>query len=161
MRTLFSDGSGRERAEDRSIELRDLESPVRRSLSIRWLIVCGMLLVAAIATGTAITVSNFRERALTNRERELENTVLLLARHFDRQLHDFDAIQNDVVRRIERSGVASVEEFRRQVSRERVHANLRGLVDGLSDTGGIHVFDANGQLINSSQSWPVSSLTIA
>jgi hypothetical protein len=31
---------------------------------------------------------NFRERALHNSERELENTVLLLARHFDQQLED-------------------------------------------------------------------------
>jgi diguanylate cyclase (GGDEF)-like protein len=128
---------------------------------LNWLIVVGVLLIASLVVGTAITVSNFRERALTNRERELENTVLLLARHFDRQLHDFEAIQNDVVRRIERSGVASPEEFRRQVSGERFHANLRGLADGLSDVAGIHVFDANGQLINSSQSWPVAAANIA
>ena len=128
---------------------------------LNWLIVVGVLLIATIVIGTAITVLNFRERALTNRERELENTVLLLARHFDRQLHDFEAIQNDVVRRIERSGVALQEEFRRQVSTERFHANLRRLADGLSDAAGIHVFDANGQLINSSQSWPVAAVNIA
>jgi diguanylate cyclase (GGDEF)-like protein len=128
---------------------------------LNWLIVVGVLLIASIVVGTAITVLNFRERALNNSERELENTVLLLARHFDRQLHDFEAIQNDVVRRIERSGVASPEEFRRQVSTERFHANLRGLADGLSDVAGIDVFDANGQLINSSQSWPVAAVNIA
>jgi diguanylate cyclase (GGDEF)-like protein len=128
---------------------------------LNWLIVVGVLLIASIVVGTAITVLNFRERALNNRERELENTVLLLSRHFDRQLHDFEAVQNDVVRRIERSGVASPEEFRRQVSTERFHANLTGLADGLSEVAGIHVFDANGQLINSSQSWPVAAVNIA
>src|SRR6202043_3081884 len=70
-------------------------------------------------------------------------------------------VQRDVVRRIERSGVASPEEFRRQVSGERFHANLRGLSDGLSEVRSIHVFDANGQLINSSQSWPVAAVNIA
>jgi diguanylate cyclase (GGDEF)-like protein len=128
---------------------------------LNWLIVVGVLLIASIVVGTAITVLNFRERALNNSERELENTVLLLARHFDRELHEFEAVQRDVVRRIERSGVASPEEFRRQVSDERFHANLRGLADGLSDVAGIHVFDANGQLINSSQSWPVAAVNIA
>src|SRR5450432_628152 len=128
---------------------------------LNWLIVVGVLLIASIVVGTAITVLNFRERALNNSERELENNVLLLARHFDRQLHDFEAIQRDVVRRIERSGVASPEEFRRQVSGERFHADLRGLVDGLSDVAGIHVFDDNGQMINSSQSWPVPATSIA
>jgi len=74
---------------------------------LNWLIVVGVLLIASIVVGTAITVLNFRERALNNSERELENTVLLLARHFDRELHEFEAVQRDVVRRIERSGVAS------------------------------------------------------
>ncbi len=147
-----------ERSGGNSISYR---SAFDRRNPLNWLIVVGVLLIASIVVGTAITVLNFRERALTNRERELENTVLLLARHFDRQLHDFEAIQNDVVRRIERSGVASPEEFRRQVSTERFHANLRGLADGLSDVAGIHVFDANGQLINSSQSWPVAAVNIA
>jgi diguanylate cyclase (GGDEF)-like protein len=128
---------------------------------LNWLIVVGVLLIASIVVGTAVTVLNFRERALNNSERELENTVLLLARHFDRELHEFEAVQSDVVRRIERSGVASPEEFRRQVSGERFHANLRGLADGLSEVAGIHVFDANGQLINSSQSWPVAAVNIA
>ncbi len=122
---------------------------------LNWLIIGGVLLIASVVVGTAIIVLDFRERALNNSERELENTVLLLARHFDRQLHDFEAIQNDVVRRIERSGVASPEEFRRQVSGERFHANLKGLADGVSDVAAIHVFDSRGQLINSSQSWPV------
>src|ERR1700682_856456 len=118
-----------ERSGANSISYRARSAFDRRN-PLNWLAVVGVLLIATIVIGTAITVLNFRERALTNRERELENTVLLLARHFDRQLHDFDAIQNDVVRRIERSGVASVEEFRRQVSSERFHANLRGWPTG-------------------------------
>lgn len=68
-------------------------SPVRRS-PIHWLILCGVLLIAAIVVGTAVMVGNFRERALSSSERELENTVLLLARHFDQQLEDAEVIQN-------------------------------------------------------------------
>ena len=37
-------------------------------------------------------VGEFRERALSNSERELENTVLLLARHFDQQFEDSDIV---------------------------------------------------------------------
>ena len=32
-----------------------------------------------------MAVGEFRERTLANRERELENTVQLIARHFDQQ----------------------------------------------------------------------------
>jgi diguanylate cyclase (GGDEF)-like protein len=128
---------------------------------LNWLIVVGVLLIASIVVGTAVTVLNFRERALNNSERELENTVLLLARHFDRELHDFEAVQKDVVRRIERSGVASPDDFRRRMSGAAFHSSLQEVADALSDVAAINVFDANGQLINSSHYWPVPTINIA
>jgi diguanylate cyclase (GGDEF)-like protein len=138
-----------------------VRSAFDRRNPLNWLILGGVLLIASVVVGTAIMVLDFRERALNNTERELENTVLLLARHFDRELHDFEAVQRDVVRRIERSGVASPEAFRQQMSGEEVHKNLQGVTDGLSDVAGINVFDVNGQLINSSQLWPVPAVNIA
>jgi diguanylate cyclase (GGDEF)-like protein len=127
---------------------------------LNWLILGAVLLIASIVVGTAITVLNFRERALNNSQRELENTVLLLARHFDRELHEFEAVQRDVVRRIERL-VASPEDFRRQMSGEEFHTRLQAVAAASSDAAGINVFDANGQLINSSLSWPAPAFNIA
>jgi diguanylate cyclase (GGDEF)-like protein len=126
---------------------------------LNWLILGGVLLIATIIAGTAFTVLNFRERALNNSERELENTVLLLARHFDRELHDFEAIQSDVVGRMEASGIDSPEAFRHQMSSESFHAALQGAIG--ADLAGINVFDAKGQLINSSKSWPAPDINIA
>ena len=137
-----------------------IATSIRRD-PVRWLVLCGCLLIASIVVGTAITVLSFRERALDNGKRELENTVLLLARHFDRELHDFEAIQSNVVRRIELLGITSPETFTRQMSGEEFHRNLQGAVGALSDVAGINVFDANGELINSSQSWPVPAISIA
>ena len=54
------------------------------------LILGGILLIAAIAIGTSFTIVSFRQRALLNSERELQNTVLLLTRHFDRELGYFE-----------------------------------------------------------------------
>ena len=71
---------------------------------IRWLIVGGAFLILAITIGTTIMAGNFRERALNSSERELENTVLLLARHFDQQLDDFGAIQKDLIAYMQSSG---------------------------------------------------------
>ncbi len=69
---------------------------VRRG-PIRWLVLCGILLIAMIAGGTAIMVGSFRDRAILNNNRELENTLLLLARHFDQQIEDGQVIQKDVL----------------------------------------------------------------
>ena len=55
---------------------------------VLWLTLCGALLVTAILAGTIMMVGEFRERALSNSVRELENTVLLLTRHFDQQFED-------------------------------------------------------------------------
>src|SRR3979411_1914708 len=94
---------------------------------LNWLIVGGVLLIASIVIGTAITVMSFRQRALENRGRELENTVLLLARHFDRELQNFEAVQRALVRRTEDTGVASPDAFRRRLSTEDSHKNLDAL----------------------------------
>ena len=71
---------------------------------VLWLILCGGLLVAAIIVGTAVMVGEFRERALSNSERELENTVLLLTRHFDQQFEDSEIIANDLISQMQFSG---------------------------------------------------------
>ncbi len=133
----------------------DLRNP------LNWFILGGVMLIASIVIGTAIVVLDFRERALNNRERELENTALLLARHFDRELNDFDAVQRDVVRRMGILKITTPEAFRRLMSSEEVHANLQPVAGALTDVAGVNVFDANGQLVNSSRFWPVPDLSIS
>ena len=81
-----------------------------------WFILCGGLLVTAIILGTPVMVGEFRERALSNSERELENTVLLLNRHFDQQFEDSNFIVNNLISQMQISGIASPELFRSQMS---------------------------------------------
>ncbi len=45
-----------------------------------------------------MAISHFRDRALASTARELNNTILLLTRHFDLQFQDIQAMQADVVR---------------------------------------------------------------
>ena len=132
-----------------------------RSGPIRWLIFGGMLLIAAITIGATIMADNFRERALNSRERELENTVLLLARHFDQQLRDFGTIQEDLVAYVQSAGIETGEQFRRRMSSPDTHAMLRAKIGGLSYVGGVNLFDSDGVLINSSSAWPVPAISVA
>ena len=131
-----------------------------RSGPIRWLVAGGALLIAAITVGTTIMAGNFRERALLSRERELENTVLLLARHFDHQLGDFTVIQKDVVTQIEHAGLTA-SEVSEQLATLEWHETLRAKVGAYSDVAGVNVFDSEGVLINSSETWPVPDVKIA
>jgi diguanylate cyclase (GGDEF)-like protein len=127
---------------------------------IRWLIGGGAFMIAAIAIGTTIMVDNFRERALSSNQRELENTVQLLTRHFDQQLEDFTIILNDIATRIRSGGVTS-EWFKHQLSTQDWHEELRTEVSAYSDAASINLFDANGILINSSELWPVPDVNIS
>src|ERR1700727_287725 len=83
---------------------------------LRGHILCGALLIATIAVGTAMMVGNFRERALSTSERELENTVLLLAHHFDQQFEEFEVVQKDLIAYMRLTGIASSEAYKRQMS---------------------------------------------
>ena len=128
---------------------------------IRWLILGGTLLIAAIAIGATIMAGNFRERALRNSERELENTVLLLARHFDQQFEDFQVVQKDLIAFMRSSGIATVENYKRRMSGHDIHLMLKSKIEALSYVGGINVFDAEGNLINASAAWPAPQVNSA
>src|SRR5580692_11849032 len=112
-RQLPDTGSGRRGAVADTADFIDGELP-SRSDPIRWLVGCGILLIAAIAIGTAIMVDNFRDHALESSKRELENTVLLLAHHFDQQLDDAEVPLNELIAQIHQAGIDTPGDFTRQ-----------------------------------------------
>jgi diguanylate cyclase (GGDEF)-like protein len=138
----------------------DVKSSVRAG-PIRWLVVGGLALIAAIAVGATIMAGKSRERSLQNSERELENTVLLLARHFDQQFRDLGAIQQDLVGFVQSAGLDTAERFRRRMSSEDIHGMLKAKIGALSYVGGINLFDADGNLINAAGLWPVPNINVA
>ena len=113
---------------------------VRRG-PIGWLVVGGFVLIAAIALGATLMAGNFRDRALQNAGRELENVVLVLARHFDQQLEDYEVIQRDLIAYMRANGVDTAEKYKRQMSSEATHRLLTSKLSALSNVGGLHLFE--------------------
>jgi diguanylate cyclase (GGDEF)-like protein len=138
-----------------------LDQAFVRSGPIRWLVVGGILLIAAIAIGAVLMAQNFRERALRNSGRELENTVLLLAHHFDQQLQDFAVIQKDFVGHVRATGITTAEDYRRRLAGQDVHQMLRSKIEALPYMGGVNIIDADGNVINSSTTWPAPKVNVA
>ena len=116
---------------------------------VLWLILSGVLLVAAITIGTTLIIGQFRERALSNGERELENAVRLLSRHFDQQLGDLEVPLSDLIAQIQAAGVASPEAFKRYMSAPEMHLLMKAKVSAPSEIAGINVYDSERSLINS------------
>jgi diguanylate cyclase (GGDEF)-like protein/PAS domain S-box-containing protein len=128
---------------------------------VLWLILCGGLLVAAVIIGTAVMVGEFRARAISNSERELENTVLLLTRHFDQQFEDSESIAADVISQMHLSGIGSPEIFRELMSSSEAHRMLRSKASVLSYVGDVMIFDSEGALLNWSGPLPLPVINIA
>jgi diguanylate cyclase (GGDEF)-like protein/PAS domain S-box-containing protein len=134
---------------------------VWRNRPIRYLILCGVALIAAIVVSTAIMVGNLRERAIFDSERELKNTALILAEQIDRSFQAIDLVQSSVIERIQSLGIASREDFARRMSGEDVHEMLKASTSGLVQIYAISLVNADGRLINFSRFWPAPDISVA
>jgi len=128
---------------------------------IQILILCGGLLITAIALGTVLITIHFRDRAIQSSTRELENTVLLVARHFDQQFDDLQGVQNDVTIYMKSANINTDQTYKSLMSGIDVHRMLRTKLSSMPYVGGLNLFDAEGKLINSSETWPVPDIGIA
>ena len=100
---------------------------VWRNRPVRYLILCGALLIAAIVAGTAIMVDNLRDRALFDSERELKNTALILAEQIDRTFQAVDLVQISVIERIQSLGITSSDDYARRISSTGRRSGTRSL----------------------------------
>ncbi|MGA7806729.1 PAS-domain containing protein, partial [Bradyrhizobium sp.] len=130
-------------------------------LGIVWILLSGILLIAGIGIGTGVMIDSFRERAIASSERDLENTTLLLARHFDEKFEDLVDSQARLAKRLDIPASASLEEFRQQLSTSAIHALLTREISDTFDTGDIFLYDSDGQIVNSSQPGPLPVFSIA
>ena len=128
---------------------------------IRYLILCGVLIIAAIVAATAIMAGNLRDRALSDSERELKNTALILAEEVDRSFQAVDLVQSGVVEKIQSLGIASSEDYARRLSGEDVYQMLKTSTSGVAQIYAISLINADGRLINFSRSWPVPEIHVA
>ena len=107
--------------------------------AIQWLILCAAALVIAIALGTGYFAMQFRERALEVAERELNNSALLLSRHFDQQLSDLQHVHDDVVADMRAEGVDTSDEFEQKMSTLSAHEMLRTKLAALPHVGALNL----------------------
>jgi signal transduction histidine kinase/ActR/RegA family two-component response regulator len=137
------------------------ESGGERRVTIRGIVLCGMVLIVGIAVATTLMIGSFRERALLGSTHELENTVLLLSRHFDQQLEDYVDAQARLAARLAVSEIAIPDEFKDRMSTFAIHTLLEAEVDGASGSNEIRLYGADGDTVNTSESGAISTVSIA
>ncbi|GLH78101.1 GGDEF domain-containing protein [Bradyrhizobium sp. SSBR45G] len=127
---------------------------------VPWLIACGTLLIAAIVVGTIVMASGFRARTIANNERELENTVLLLSRHFAQQFEDAETAVSHAIRRMQLGPISSPEAFRSRMAQPDIREMLQSQVNGLSYMGDLTIIDADGNFVNWSSNDPLPGINV-
>jgi diguanylate cyclase (GGDEF)-like protein/PAS domain S-box-containing protein len=118
------------------------------------LIVCGILLAVAVATGTAFVLSNLRERALSDSERQLQNLAAILAAQTDHAFQAIDLVEMSLIEQMQVLGVVTDDDYRRKMSGDDVRQILKEKVANLPYVHSMMLMDAQGRVVNSSQPGP-------
>ena len=136
-------------------------SPVAgRRPNLIWILLSGLVLIAGIVGGTAAMIDSFRNRTIANTGTNLENTTLLIARHFDQQFDDLVDAQARLAKRLAIAEIASYEDYKRRLSTPAVHELLAGEISDTFDTSDVFLYDSDGQTINTSQAGPLPNINI-
>ncbi|MET4279572.1 MULTISPECIES: EAL domain-containing protein [unclassified Bradyrhizobium] len=125
-----------------------------------WVCFFGLALLAVIAGATALMVENLREQELQKSREGLQNTVRLLAHHFDQQLDDFEAVERSLAAEIARE-ISFPDQLQSIASGESFHRLLRSKVNDSADFAGVNVYDTEGTRLASSTQWPAARVNLS
>ena len=121
---------------------------------VRWIMILSILLIGAIVAATGLMLLNLRERDLAETEHGLKSLTFVLAEQIDRSFQSMELIQNAVIERMKSLGIASPEDFERQMSGRDTYQQLKDQISGLPYVDALVLLDAEGNRINVSRAWP-------
>ncbi len=136
-------------------------SSARSSNPIQLLVFGSLLLIALIVVATGLILFNLRDRVIADSERELQNVALVLVEQADRQIQAIELVQTAMIEQIQALGIASSEDFERQLSGRDVHLMLKEKIVGLQHVGALTLVNSQGKIINYSRDWPVPTINAA
>jgi diguanylate cyclase (GGDEF)-like protein len=119
------------------------------------------LLAAAVTVTTVLQLSDLRERAIADAERELQNTAVVLAAQTDRTFKAVEIVETDLIRRIQSLGVDSAEDFDRALSVYDTHLLLKDKLSSLPHIDTVALVNSRGRIISSSAGWPGPEVDIS
>lgn len=126
----------------------------QNSRVVRWIIIFGVVLIGAIVTATGLMLQNFRDRELAESEHQLTSLTSILAEQIDRSFQSMELIQTAVIERMRSLGIASPEDYERQMSGRDTYQRLKDQISGLPYVDALVLLDTEGKRINVSRAWP-------
>jgi hypothetical protein len=131
-----------------------------RPRALKWLVICGILLIAATMLVTGALIIHFHDRDLDDGERELANVARILAEQTDRTFEGLALIHTSLIDRMKALRIDSSEDFESRMSGRDVHLMLQDKISGLPHVSALALIAADDRPINSSRSWPPEQLNV-
>src|SRR5579872_6257883 len=122
------------------------------------LVASGLFIGITLAVATSWFVVTSRQGVIDDAVREMRNDALMVAEQEDRALQAVDGVQLDLIQHMRTIGIDTPEKFAQLMVSQAVHENLRDRIGGLSYISGLLLFNVNGDLLDSSHTWPSPSL---
>ena len=121
---------------------------------VRWIVIFGIVLIGTIVAATGLMLQNLRDRELAESEHQLNNLTFILAEQIDRSFQSIELIQTAVIERMRSLGIASPEDYERQMSGRDTYQHLKDQIGGLPYVDALVLLDPEGKRINVSRAWP-------
>ena len=118
------------------------------------LMLCGAFLIALIVGTIALILSNLRDHAIAASKQQLLATATVLAKQAARDFESVDLIEASLIEHMETLAVVSAEVYARAMASRDIHLMLEDKISGFPHIEAVTLVGADGQLINSSLSWP-------
>ena len=133
--------------------------PQSRPISL--LLLCGASLIFLVVGATALILSNLRDRAMAEGERQLQSSASILAKIAGRDFQAVELVETNLIEQMETAAIVSRELFASAMTGHDVHTMLQEKISGFPCVDAVLLVGADGKLINSSRDWPVMQVDVS
>jgi len=127
----------------------------------RLIIACVVVLSLVVAGSATLIVFKLRDRILSENERTLGNSALILAKQIEQTFATVEAVQRGFNDELSHQSLINNGTIESQLARHDVHIKLKHEAAGMPYVASLTIFNADGKATNSSRQWPAPDSTIA
>src|SRR5262245_45502606 len=117
--------------------------------------ICAVTLALIVVLSAGLIVFNLRNRVISENERALTNSSLIIAKQIEQTFAAVEAVQKEFSEDISRLPGLSRKTFQSRLGRYDVHLKLRDKAVGIPYVGAFIIYDSEGKLVNFSRQWPI------
>src|SRR5712691_1514955 len=127
----------------------------RRSSPCNRLWLAGTIIIAITVAAACLNIWSTRADAIAHSRQEMTNLGIVLAEQTARSFQAVDLVLQETRGMVLAAGVATPDQFRRQMATEEVHKFLVARLNSLPQADSIALLDDAGIIMNFSRAWPV------